>query len=50
VRIYGQDYVKRLAFVGFNVLKINPFEKYDRWYSGERFGLNPKESIFLAIK
>jgi hypothetical protein len=48
VRIYGQDYVKRLAFVGFNVLKINPFEKHD--IHGERFGLNPKESIFLAIK
>ena len=44
VRIYGSDYFDRLESVGFKVSKINISKKY------ERFGLNPDEDIFVAIK
>jgi len=44
VRIYGQDYEKRLVMSGFTVRRINISEKY------EKFGLNEYEDIFICEK
>lgn len=44
VRIYGQDYADRLKSVGFKVGEIYISGKYSK------YGLNPKEGIFLGSK
>lgn len=44
VRIYGQDYEKRLQSVGFKVNRTNVSEKY------KKFGVNPDEDIFYCEK
>jgi SAM-dependent methyltransferase len=44
VRIYGQDYVKRLENVGFQVERVNISEKY------QHNGVNLDEDIFIAFK
>jgi SAM-dependent methyltransferase len=44
VRIYGQDYVDRLAHNGFTVQRV----KLDDTYG--RFGVNPDEELFVCSK
>jgi SAM-dependent methyltransferase len=44
VRIYGQDYVKRLENVGFKVERVNISEKY------QQNGVNLEEAIFIGLK
>ena len=44
VRIYGQDYVKRLNSIGFTTDIINIYEEF------ENFSINPKEHIYLVTK
>lgn len=44
VRIYGQDYLERLANIGFQVDRINISSKY------KSFGLNMEEDVFLVTK
>lgn len=44
VRIYGQDYTKRLTSVGFHVERFNISQEYPQ------FGLHKEEDIFIAIK
>jgi SAM-dependent methyltransferase len=44
VRIYGQDYVRRLNTAGFKVEQINISKKY------EKYGLCLEEDIFIGIK
>lgn len=44
VRIYGQDYVDRLAGSGFMVNRINISKEY------ANFGLNPEEDVFIGEK
>lgn len=44
VRIYGQDYVKRLQQSGFHVSRINISEEF------MQFGLNKDEDIFVCRK
>ena len=44
VRIYGQDYVDRLADAGFAVNRINISSKYSK------YGLNKDEDLFLCKK
>jgi SAM-dependent methyltransferase len=46
VRVYGQDYFDRLSSVGFFVEKINQCTDEKKIY----FGLNPKETLFIATK
>jgi len=49
VRIYGQDYVKRLENSGFIVVRHNPYR--DKWpLDLDRFAINPEEDIFIAYK
>ena len=49
VRIYGQDYPKRLENRGFIVARHNPYR--DKWpVELDRFAINPEEDIFLAYK
>jgi len=42
IRLYGQDYGKRLEESGFKVKKINLYEKYIK------YGLNKDEDIFIC--
>jgi len=44
VRIYGQDYVDRLASVGFNVERVNLAKKYPA------YGLIEREDLFVSRK
>lgn len=44
VRIYGQDYVKRLSSAGFNVARINISSQYPK------LGLNSNEDLFICTK
>lgn len=44
VRIYGQDYAKRLESVGFKVSRLNLSQEF------KKFGLNPEEDIFVVFK
>lgn len=44
VRIYGQDYIKRLEESGFKVERINISKEF------KKFGLNQDEDIFICIK
>ena len=44
VRIYGQDYQKKLESVGFLVSRINISEEYSI------YGLNPEEDLFIGNK
>jgi SAM-dependent methyltransferase len=49
VRIYGQDYPKRLENRGFIVARHNPYR--DKWPAElDRFAINPEEDIFIAYK
>ncbi|WP_420120750.1 class I SAM-dependent methyltransferase [Nakamurella sp.] len=42
VRIYGQDYVDRLAAGGFTVKRVDVASKY------EEYGTNPREELFVC--
>lgn len=44
VRIYGNDYVDRLAEVGFKVERLNISKDF------AKFGLNEKEDLFIGVK
>ena len=44
VRVYGNDYPKRLKSAGFEVEEIIPTP------SQKKFGLNPKEVVFICNK
>lgn len=44
VRLYGQDYPDRLRSAGLKVDRINISRKY------RRFGLSPREDLFIATK
>jgi SAM-dependent methyltransferase len=44
VRIYGQDYIDRLAKCGFEVKRVNISREFSR------FGLNSDEDIFVGTK
>ncbi|MEC4049930.1 methyltransferase domain-containing protein [Flavobacterium sp. SUN046] len=44
VRIYGQDYIRRLQSVGFTVDKISITQKY------KSFGVIPEEDLFICTK
>lgn len=50
VRIYGQDYYKRLESVGFKVERHHPVN--DNWEIDdlEKYALNPKEELIIAHK
>lgn len=50
VRIYGQDYFKRLESVGFKVERQHPVN--NNWGINEldKYALNPKEELFIAHK
>jgi predicted SAM-dependent methyltransferase len=49
VRIYGQDYPKRLNSVGFNTEIVNPV---DLWGAKTLVheGINPEEKLYIAVK
>ncbi len=50
VRIYGNDYAKRLQIAGFKVDIFNPiYESWGKEYI-ERYALNIKEDLFIAHK
>jgi SAM-dependent methyltransferase len=49
VRIYGQDYTERIKKAGFRVQVHNAFK--EQWVPDpDRYGLNPDENIYIAIK
>ena len=50
VRIYGQDYPKRLEKAGFKVERANPIN--DSWYieNISKYALNTDEDLFIAHK
>ncbi len=49
LRIYGQDYPKRLEETGFRVEIHNP--QRHRWELDiQRYAINPKEDVYFAIK
>ncbi len=50
VRIYGQDYIKRLEDVGFKVETHNPNK--ENWGISDitKYAINPDEDIFIARK
>jgi len=50
VRIYGQDYPKRLEKTGFKVERTNPIS--DNWYieNISKYALNVDEDLFIAHK
>jgi SAM-dependent methyltransferase len=51
VRLYGRDYIKRLQSVGFIVNEFT-WSKYPKYFGGSKnkYGLNPDEVIFFAVK
>ena len=44
VRIYGQDYTKRLEFAGFFVKRVNIYQEFPK------YGILKDEDIFLCTK
>jgi len=50
VRIYGQDYPKRLEQAGFKVERVNPIK--DAWgiKNIDKYAINPEEDLFIAYK
>ncbi|NPD86273.1 class I SAM-dependent methyltransferase [Lentimicrobium sp. L6] len=50
VRIYGQDYFKRLQKVGFETQRLHPVK--DNWNIAnlKKYALNNKEELFIATK
>jgi len=49
VRIYGQDYPKKLERAGFMVKRLNPTR--DKWRPDiAKFAVNPDEDLFVAYK
>ncbi len=49
VRIYGQDYPKRLEKAGFRVKQFDPVE-YMNLLEAEKYAINQKEILFVAYK
>jgi len=49
VRIYGQDYPRRLENRGFTVKRHNPYK--DQWpVELDKYAINPEEDLFIAYK
>lgn len=49
VRVYGQDYVKRLEKAGFRVEKYNYGEKYG-YKEAEKYGLSENDNLYVVKK
>lgn len=50
VRIYGQDYFKRLEEVGFETQKLHPVKGSWNIANLKKYALNDKEELFIATK